>query len=182
MARLELERGTDVLLLETGDALLLEGILDYPISLSPGLTVAVTIAAVWGRLITTVANLTVNSVVARFITYTRATTTNLTASVTVLKGWGRAIAITTNLTASVTISRVLTYARATSVAIGLVTTFEYFWKYIQLTLRRRIFGFTLRPRVVSLTLNQRSLSLTLRPRTLSLELLPRSLNLTIKAR
>ena len=119
MAKLELERGTDVLLLETGDALLLEGILDYPISLSPGLTASVTIAAVWGRLITTVANLTVNSVVARFITYTRATTSNLTASVTLSRAIGYVRDTASNLTAAVRISRVVAYVR--SISAGLTT-------------------------------------------------------------
>lgn len=79
--------------------------------MSPSLAVAVTIAAVFGRLITTIANLTVNAIIDREVAYKRASSPGLTAAVTVLKGWGRAIATTTGLTVSTTIGIVRGFVR-----------------------------------------------------------------------
>ena len=58
-------------------------------AMSPGLTVAATIAKVYGRLISTTAGLTVSATVARKVAWVRALTPGLTISATVAKAWGR---------------------------------------------------------------------------------------------
>lgn len=99
MAKLELERGIDVLLLETGDALLLEGILDYPISISPGLTAGVSIN--------------------RDVAWDRGLSLGLTISATVVKLRARTIITTANLTINTIINRVVAYNRTIQAGLSI---------------------------------------------------------------
>lgn len=115
------------------------GGVNYPISLSPGLTasatlaylvafdrgmnqgltISATVSAVFGRLITTISNLTVNTTISRKLAYARASVANLTVAVIILKGWGRAIATSADLTVSTTISRAVAFSR--TMLAGLTT-------------------------------------------------------------
>ena len=80
--------------------------------MSPGLTISATIVAVFGRLVTTISNLTVSATVAYLIAYKRVVTADLTIAITILKGWGRKITTTSaGLTASVSVSRKVAYKR-----------------------------------------------------------------------
>jgi len=85
-----------------GIVCLIAAAVDYPISLSPGLTVSSTVAykAAWDR----------------------GTSPGLTISATILKGWGRAIATTANLTISTTILKAKGWKITTTAGLTISAT------------------------------------------------------------
>lgn len=118
------------------------GGIDYPISLSPGLTVsatidrdvawdrgmspgltvAVTIAKVFNRLITTAANLTVSVTIAKLRNRTITTSADLTISATIGKLIAYKRAVSVGLTAAVTIAKKRARLIVTNTALAVSVT------------------------------------------------------------
>ncbi len=103
------------------------GGVDYPISTSPGLTAAATVAyaAAWDRGMSP--GLTVLATIARKLAYDRATSPGLTVAVTIVKAFGRLITTTANLTVSATVARAVAYKKAMTADLTAAVTVVKGW-------------------------------------------------------